>query len=184
VIEHGIPRPVQGLLTFTTPPLEEDLEVTGPIAVVLYVESDQADTEFFVKISEQLAVPRPKEFVMHHLAGHMPPPAQMVTRGWLKASHRALDPERSLPLRPWHPHTSAEPVPPGQIVRYDIEVWPTSYLFRRGNRIRVEIGNGDSMISDGLFHHYYGHKAGTDRYYHDADHPSHVLMPIVAKNPS
>jgi hypothetical protein len=51
------------------------------------------------------------------------------------------------------------PVTPGQIVRYEIEVWPTSYLFRKGNRIRVEIGNGDSMVSDGLFHHYYGHKA-------------------------
>jgi uncharacterized protein len=127
VIEHGIPRPVQGLLTFTTPPLEEDLEVTGPIAAVLYVETDQADTEFFIKISEQMAVPRPKEFVMHHLAGEIPPPAQVVTRGWLKASHRAVDPERSTPLRPWHPHTDAEPVTPGQIVRYEIEVWPTSY---------------------------------------------------------
>ena len=179
VIEHGIPRPVQGLLTFTTSPLDEDLEVTGPIAAVLYVETDQTDTEFFIKISEQLAVPRPREFVMHHLAGDMPPPAQMVTRGWLKASHRSVDPERTTPLRPWHPQTAAEPVTPGQIVRYDIEIWPTSYLFRRGNRIRVEIGNGDSMVSDGLFHHYYGHKAGTDRYYHDTDHPSHILMPVV-----
>jgi uncharacterized protein len=119
---------------------------------------------------------------MHHLAGELPPPAQMVTRGWLKASHRAVDPERSTPLRPWHPHTSAEPVTSGQIVRYEIEVWPTSYLFRRGNRIRVEIGNGDSMVSDGLFHHYYGHKVGTDCYYHDAEHPSHILMPIVGRN--
>ena len=35
------------------------------------------------------------------------------------------------------------------------------------------------MVADGLFHHYYGHKAGTDGFYHDADHPSHLLMPVV-----
>jgi len=180
-IEHGIPHPARGLLTFTTPPLEDDLEITGPIAAVLYVASDQTDTEFFVKISEQLAVPAAKGFVMHHLAGDMPPPSQMVTRGWLKASHRATDTELSTPLRPYHPHTDPEPVTPGEVTRYDIEVWPTSYRFRTGNRIRVEIGNGDSMVADGLFHHYYGHKAGTDRFYHDAHHPSHLLMPVISR---
>ncbi|MBV9579030.1 MAG: hypothetical protein JO057_10610 [Chloroflexi bacterium] len=70
---------------------------------------------------------------------------------------------------------------PGAIVRYDVEVWPTSYLFRRGNRIRVEIANGDSMVADGLFAYYYGHKVGEDRYYHDAEHPSHVLLSIIPR---
>jgi hypothetical protein len=36
------------------------------------------------------------------------------------------------------------------------------------------------MVSDGLFHHYYGHKSGVDTSYHDADHPSHVLPPVIA----
>ncbi|HEY5787635.1 MAG TPA: CocE/NonD family hydrolase C-terminal non-catalytic domain-containing protein [Microlunatus sp.] len=79
--------------------------------------------------------------------------------GWLKGSHRRLDPALSTPLRPVQDETQPEPVPAGDVVRYDIEVWPTSYVFRRGNMIRVEIANGDSVVADGLFHHYYGHRA-------------------------
>lgn len=62
---------------------------------------------------------------------------------------------------------------------YDIEVWPTCYRFTKGSRIRVEIAPGDSQIADGLFWHYYGHKVGTDTIYHDSEHPSHLLLPVV-----
>jgi hypothetical protein len=180
IIRNGIPHPVAGELTFTSDPLDADLEVTGPIKAVLYVETDQTDTEFFIKVSEQAHVPKLKEVVMDHMAGDIPPPAVMVSRGWLKASHRAVDPERSTELVPFHPHTDPEPVVPGEVVRYEIEVWPTSYRFSKGNRIRIEIANGDSMVADGLFHHYYGHKFGTDRIHHSAQHPSHIVLPVVA----
>jgi uncharacterized protein len=179
IISHGIPQPVRGLLTFTSDPLDHDTEVTGPISAVLYVASDQTDTEFFIKVSEQEHQPRLKQAVMAHMAADIPPPSTMVTRGWLKASHRALDPGLSTPLRPHHTHTHPEPIEPGAIIRYDVEIWPTSYLFRKGNRIRVEIGNGDSMVADGLFSHYYGHKVGTDEFHHSAEHPSHIVLPIV-----
>ncbi len=141
--------------------------------------SDQTDTQFFVKVSEQTHVPKLKEVVMSHVAHDVPPPSTAVTRGWLLASHRALDADRSTELAPYHTHVDPQPVTPGEIVRYDIEVWPTSYLFKKGNRIRVEIANGDSMIADGLFHHYYGHRFGTDRFHHDATHPAHVLLPVI-----
>jgi uncharacterized protein len=177
--EHGIPQPVRGILTFASAPLEHDTEVTGPIAMVLYVESDQTDTELFVKLSEQKGVARLKAAVMGIVAGDLPPPAATVSRGWLKASHRELDPARSTPGRPYHAHGKPEPIEPGAIVRCDVEIWPTSYLFRKGNRIRIEIANGDSAIADGLFHHYYGHKVGRDLFYHDTEHPSHVVLPVV-----
>lgn len=151
IIENGMPQPVRGLLTFTSEPLEHDTEVTGPIAMVLYVMSDQTDTEFFVKISEQQAVLKVKEVVMDVVARNVSPPSTMVTRGWLKASHRELDADRSTSLRPYHTHVNLEPIEPGKIIRYDIEIWPTSYLFHKGNRIRLEIANGDSMVADGLF---------------------------------
>lgn len=118
---------------------------------------------------------------MDVVARDVPVPSTMVTRGWLKASHRALDPDRSTPERPYHTHLNPQSIEPGKIIRYDIEIWPTSYLFHRGNRIRLELANGDSMIADGLFHHYYGHKAGCDLIYHDTDHPSHVVLPIIPK---
>ncbi|MFF9410767.1 CocE/NonD family hydrolase [Streptomyces anandii] len=164
VIVDGIPQPTSGILTFTTPPLERDTEVTGKITLVLYAETDQSDTDFHVKISEQKAVPKLKEAVMRRVAKNVPPPSAMVTRGWLKASHRTQPPQ---------------PVEPGTVVRYEIEVWPTSYLFRKGSRIRLEIANGDSPVADGLFHHYYGHQVGRDLIHHDADHPSHIILPLV-----
>lgn len=179
IIENGVPHPVRGILTYTSAPLEADLEVTGPIAAVLYVESDQTDTEFHVKVSEQLHVPKIKDELMTHLA-HVPPPALMVTRGWLRASHRELDAAASTELAPRHAHTDPTPITPGEVIRYDVEVWPTSYVFRKGNRIRIEIANGDSMVADGLFHHYYGHKCGTDFIHHSSEHPSHILLPVVA----
>ncbi|MFC6593408.1 CocE/NonD family hydrolase [Kitasatospora paranensis] len=164
VITEGIPQPTRGILTFTTPPLNEDVEVTGKITLVLYAESDQADTDFHVKLSEQQAVPRLRNALMRRFAKHVPPPSAMVTRGWLKASHRVHPPR---------------PIEPGAVVRYEIEVWPTSYLFRRGSRIRLEIANGDSAVADGLFHHYYGHQVGHGLIHHDAEHPSHLVLPVV-----
>jgi putative CocE/NonD family hydrolase len=176
---NGIPNPVQGVLTFSTPPLEHDVEVTGPISLTLYASSTAEDTEFFVKISEQLSVPRIREVIQERMVGDTPPPSAMVTRGWLKASHRALDSGRSTPDRPFHPNTSAEALVPGTIYQFEIEVWPTSYRFSKGSRIRLELAPGDSMIGDGLFWHYYGHKVGTDTIYHDAEHASRLLLPIV-----
>jgi putative CocE/NonD family hydrolase len=176
---NGIPNPVRAVLTFCTEPVREDVEVTGPIAAVLYASSSAGDTEFFVKISEQFSVPALRREIQEHLAGETPPPAAMVSKGWLKASHRQLDEARSQPLRPYHVHTSPEPLAPETVYRFDIEVWPTSYRFSKGSRIRIEIAPGDSQIADGLFWHYYGHKVGTDTIYHDREYPSHVLLPIV-----
>lgn len=165
VVADGIPQPTRGILTFTTPPLEQDTEVTGKITLVLYAESDRTDTDFHVKISEQKAVPRLKATLMRKVAKNVPPPSAMVTRGWLKASHRTRPPQ---------------PIEPGAVVRYEIEVWPTSYLFPKGSRIRLEIANGDSAVADGLFHHYYGHQVGRDAVHHDADHASYLVLPVIS----
>jgi putative CocE/NonD family hydrolase len=176
---NGIPNPVKSVLTFCSDPLEEDIEIAGPIAMVLYASSTAEDTEFFVKLSEQYSVPALRREIQEHLAGETPPPSTMVSRGWLKASHRRLDADRSTALRPFHTHTNPEPIEPGTIYRFDIEIWPSCYRFTKGSRIRVEIAPGDSQIADGLFWHYYGHKLGTDTVYHDVEHPSHLLLPVV-----
>ena len=68
-----------------------------------------------------------------------------LTRGWLKASHRAIDPTRSKPWRPWHPLTrqAQKKVIPGEITEYAIEILATANLFRRGHRICIEIASAD-----------------------------------------
>jgi uncharacterized protein len=68
-----------------------------------------------------------------------------VTRGWLKASHRALDTARSKPYWPWHPLTreAQRPVTPDAIEEYQIEIMSTANLFRQGHRICLEITSLD-----------------------------------------
>lgn len=165
------PDPVRRVLTFTTDLLPRDLEVTGPIILNLYAASDQPDTDFFVKLSDQ-------EPQLAPLDGQ--PRFSNVSKGWLKASHRIKDPARSSPHRPFYAHDDPRPLIPGEIYRFEIEVLPTAYVFRKGHRIRVELANGDSPVSDSIHvHPYPPYKVGTDTIYHDALHPSHILLPIV-----
>jgi predicted acyl esterase len=58
---------------------------------------------------------------------------------------------------------------------------PMAYRFRKGNRIRLEVCNGDSAFTDSLFAHAYRpDKVGSDTYYHNAAHPSRLVLPVLA----
>src|SRR5262249_58171477 len=70
-------------------------------------------------------------------------PAGVVAAGWLRASHRAIDPERSRPYRPWHPHDRAEPLTPGEVVQLDVEIWPTSVVLPVGYRLALTVQGRD-----------------------------------------
>jgi predicted acyl esterase len=155
------------VLTWTSPPLERELEVIGPISLVLYAASDQPDTDFFVKLWDQWPGDVDGE-----------PRARLLTRGWLRASHRALDEERSRPWRPFHPHRDPRPIEPGAVYRLDIEIWPIAHVFGRGHRMRLHLTNGDSSVTDGNYTHFYGLKCGRDTIFHDAERPSHLLLPV------
>ncbi len=168
------PDPVANVLTFTTPPLEEDLEIVGPVVLELYAASTATDTDFVVKLSDQF--PQPQE----ERERHIQPRSVIVTKGWLRASHREKDPALSTDLRPFYTHGSPQPVTPGEIHRYDIEVMPCAYRFRAGHRIRLEIVNGDSPLTDSLFgHQYLWYKVGTDTIEHSADHPSCLRLMVA-----
>jgi putative CocE/NonD family hydrolase len=169
--------PVARVLTFTTPTLDVDTEVTGCLVLDLYASSDQPDTDFIVKLSDVSPLDADKR-----AAGEQPE-FVIVTKGWLKASHRQKDDARSTPSRPFHTHADPQPLEPGRIYRFEIEVHPASYLFKVGHRIRLELANGDSTFTDGNFsHQYLWFKQGVDTIYHDPDHPSRLLLPVVPRN--
>jgi hypothetical protein len=69
-----------------------------------------------------------------------------VAYGWLRVSHRKLDPERSTAYRPYHPHDKVQKVHPGEVVPVEIQILPTSAIFERGHRLVVEIAADDPMI--------------------------------------
>jgi len=174
----GRPDPVRRVLTFTSAPLASDVEVTGPIVLELHASSDQVDTRFIVKLADQAPLDDAAR------AKGAQPMATNVSKGWLQASHREKDLRRTTELRPFYTHTNPQPLTPGEIYRFDVEMLPTAYVFKRGHRIRLEIANGDSPLTDAVFTHPYPPTAiGTDTIHHHGAHPSCLLLPVVKERP-
>jgi putative CocE/NonD family hydrolase len=173
--DEGRPDPVRRVLTFTSPPLAQDVEIAGPVKLVLHAASSAPDTDFIVKMSEQFAQTDAAR------AQGIQPRSRVVTKGWLRASHRDIDPDRSRENAPWYRHTNPQPLEPGQVYMFEIAVMPTAYLFRKGNRIRLELANGDSQFTEFVFHHDYAPtKVGRDTIFHDAARPSHIVLPVLS----
>ena len=90
-------------VTFTSAPLPAPLELTGPLLANLQVSADSDDADLFVTL--RAFAPDGEEVTF---CGANDPRAPL-SQGWLRLSHRAVDPARSLPWRPWHPHQAVEP---------------------------------------------------------------------------
>lgn len=160
-------------LTYATAPLAGPLEVTGPVALHLYAAIDQPDGNWIVALNDMA----PDGSVLE------------VNRGFLKASHRALDAQRSLPGRPWHPHTAGDPVEPGRVYEYVIELNAMSNVFRAGHRIVLEIASIDhpralaARVEIGgpihLPYHVGSRRTTVYRVYHDTACPSHLLLAVI-----
>lgn len=166
--------PVRRVLTFTGEPLAQDLEIAGPIKLTLFLSSTAAETDVFAKLSDQY--PQANE----DRAKGLNPLAEVVTRGWLRASHREIDAAQSTDMVPRYTHRNPEPLTPGVIYTLEISLEPMAYLFRKGHRIRLELVNGDSPVSEALWPHYYRpDKIGTDTIHHGADYPSALILPVA-----
>jgi putative CocE/NonD family hydrolase len=164
------------------------LLVAGPSVLNLFAEIDQDDTNWIITLKDI----GPDSSVRTVREGERELPRNVhereLTRGWLKASHRVLDPKRSQPWRPWHPLTrkAQEKVVPGEINEYAIEIMATANLFRKGHRICVEIASADMPTGVGgatnaeyIPNHVCSNRTTLHKIYHDARRPSHLLLPII-----
>jgi predicted acyl esterase len=124
-------------LTFLTPPLTADTEITGPSALTLFVSSTTADADLFV-VLRVLAPDLREETFQGAIDPHTP-----VAQGWLRASHRKIDPALSTPYRPYHTHDDPQLLTPGEVVRLDIELWPTSIVVPQGWRVALSVRGRD-----------------------------------------
>lgn len=124
-----------GLLFQTT--LQEPMEVTGPVAAKLFLSSDTTDADVFLVL--RVFAPDGSELTFHGSND----PRTPVGLGWLRASHRKLDPARSLPYRPWHTHDEVRPLEPGVPVELDIEIWPTCIVIPAGYRLALAVRGRD-----------------------------------------
>jgi uncharacterized protein len=127
-------------LTFSTPPMEKPVEITGPVAAKLWLSSQTTDADVILAL--RVFDPAGKEVTF---IGSNDPRVP-VGLGWLRASQRKLDPEKSLPYRPWHSHDEEQPLTPGQPVELDVEILPTSIVVPKGYRLALTVRGKDYEV--------------------------------------
>ena len=171
VMGGGI-KPGMGI-SLETEPLSDDVEVTGPVAATLWVSSSTEDMDLFLTLRN---IGADGNEVLETGQQGTPVP---VAKGWLRVSHRELDPELSLPYRPYHKHMRRQYLNPGEIVQVEVEIWPTSMVFRKGHRIRLDIQPRDGIGSQSYMHYHADYNAGTNTIYSGGDKPSCLLLPII-----
>jgi putative CocE/NonD family hydrolase len=175
-------------LRYMSDPLPDDILVAGPISLTFHASIDQEDTNWIVALKDvgpDVSVRTAREGERRVPGGL---PERELTRGWLKASYRALDEERSRPGEPFHRLTrdAIEPVEPGAIIEYQVQILATANQFKAGHRICVDIMSADMPTGTGAMtnveyqpYHIVSSKTVVHKVYRDAEHPSHLLLPVI-----
>jgi uncharacterized protein len=154
--DYGAVEQRSDVLCYTTPPLEADLEVTGPVSLVLYASSSAVDTDLMAKLVDV------------HPGGF----CQRLCDGMVRARYReGMDREAFLE--------------PGRVERFEIRMWDTSQVFRAGHRIRLEVASSAFPKFDrnaqtgGPLATETGCVVAENRVWHDAERPSHLVLPVI-----
>jgi predicted acyl esterase len=152
-------------ITFLSPPMASELEITGPVAAKLWLSSDTSDADAFLAL--RLFDPAGKEVTFIGAND----PRVPIGLGWLRASHRKLDPIRTLPYRPYHTHDEEWPLTPHRPEELDIEIWPTCIVAPPGYRIGLTIRGKDYEYD------------GTDAGLENAPYPMKGVGPFTHTHP-
>lgn len=141
------------VLVYTTDVLQEDLDVAGPLRVILYASSSAVDTDFVARLSDVFPDGR----------------AIQLQSGLLRARYRDRDDEPSL-------------LQPGRVYRFEIDLWATANRFKAGHRVRLDISSADFPRFDrntNLGGADGPPQNATQTIYHDAGRPSHLVLPVI-----
>jgi len=146
------------VLVFTTPAFHQDFEVTGPVSLELYASSSAVDTDFTGKLVDVW----PNGF------------AQNLTDGILRARYR-------------NSREKPEFINPGEVYKFTIDLWATSNVFKAGHKLRLEVSSSNFPRFDRNLNT--GEPAGsstrlvkaTNTIYHDRDHPSALILPVIPR---
>ncbi|KAJ5619329.1 hypothetical protein N7510_003313 [Penicillium lagena] len=181
-------------LTFLSPPLEKDIEITGPVAAKLFGSSTTTDMDLFLTLQAFL---NEREIVFQGAADANTP----LSQGWLRASHRKLDPSKTLPYRPYHSHDEIQPLVPGKVYDLDVEIWPTNILLPKGSQIALQVsgkdfermlppkeaGNPWEMRNPTICTHNHPGDRPTDMFggestiFTGGETPSYILLPFIER---
>ena len=145
-------------LTFTSDPLAEELEVTGPVKAVIYGLSSAADTDWVVRLTDV------------HPDGY----SRIVCDGILRARYR-------------NSFEHPELLDPGKVYRYEIDLWGTSNAFQPGHRIRVSITSScfprfdRNLNTGGPIHREAIGQVAINTVFHDSIRASHIILPVIPR---
>ncbi|HLH64071.1 MAG TPA: CocE/NonD family hydrolase [Solirubrobacteraceae bacterium] len=155
-----------------------DTAIVGSMKLRLWVRAEGSDDmDLFVAVRKLDRSGEPVGFSFFNSLQDGP-----VALGWLRVSHRELDPERSTPERPWHPHRSEARLAPGETVPVEIEIWPSGTRFSAGESLRLVIQGHDTyrypphIVCCG---HSRTRNAGAHVVLAGGRFDSHVLLPVL-----
>jgi hypothetical protein len=160
-------------VSFETDPLTTDLEVTGPVNLVLWVSSTTADMDIFATLRN---IDAEGNDVWEIGQQQQPVP---VAKGWLRVSHRKLNPRLSLSYRPYHSHDERQWLRLGEKVQVQVEIWPTCMVFRKGHRIRLDIQPRDGVGSAPYTHYSADYNVGDNTIFTGGSTASYLLLPLI-----
>lgn len=159
--------------SFVTAPMERDTEITGPINLVMWVSSTVDDMDIFAALRN--IAPDGTE-VLFPEGRALPYP---VTKGWLRVSHRKLDQKLSTPYRPYLAHDEIQKVKPGEVIKVEVEILPTSCVLRKGHRLRLDVQPWDDEPNTWFGHDNRSRWRGVNSICTGADQPSYLLLPVI-----
>jgi uncharacterized protein len=128
-------------VTFSTANLENETEVTGPIAAKVFIASSTSDADIFLTL--RLFDASGQEICFQGADD----PNAPIAQGWLRSSQRKLDGQKTLPYRPYHSHDEIQPLAPGQVYELDVEIWPSCIVIPAGYRLALTVAGKDYETS-------------------------------------
>tara|TARA_A100001037_G_scaffold141232_1_gene128082 strand:- start:977 stop:2692 length:1716 start_codon:yes stop_codon:yes gene_type:complete len=144
------------ILVYTTPPLKNNIQITGPVKMILFASSNCIDTDFTCKLVDVY----PNGFCLN------------IAQGIIRARYR----------NSWE---NPEFLNPNEIYKYDIDMWSTSNFFHKDHKIRIEISSSNFPQFDrnpntgNQFGMDKDLKTATQKVYHDKNYPSHIILPCI-----
>jgi predicted acyl esterase len=158
---------------------DADTEITGHASLRLWIETDESnDADLFVALQKLDAAGDPVGMTFYAFFENGP-----VALGWLRVSHRAIDPERSAELQPFHPHDREDLIEPGAVVPVEIELWPSSTRFRAGETLRLVVKGAD-IYDEGapnlpFARHENTRNCGIHRLHSGPGREARLLLPVI-----
>lgn len=146
------------VLVYSSVPLAEDIEVTGPLIIKLWASTDVIETDFTAKLVDV------------HPSGY----AQNIQGGVVRTSYRKS-------------HSNPSYIEPNKVYLYEINLGYTSNLFKKGHQIRVEISSSNfpyyaRNLNNGEEHHKTSiFNSANQSIYHNRNYPSHIILPIIPR---